>query len=140
MRFTPSFLILGVIIACGGQKAGPGAPFVPPGIASGAVAAPEPERSEAPTTPTEKEAAPEAAPEVPAACTKDRDCVVTTFAGCCACPGMPTAFFKPDLAKLEKKCDKVRCPPVVDMNCGEAVDVTTYRARCVDDRCVAEPR
>ena len=81
------------------------------------------------------------------ACTADADCIVTNFAGCCACPqcaiGQPVARSRDAEQKAEQVCTVVECdrracdiggmcPP------GEAAD--HFVARCADRVCVAAHR
>ncbi|MBX3160222.1 MAG: hypothetical protein KF773_29940 [Deltaproteobacteria bacterium] len=51
------------------------------------------------------------------ACTRDADCVVTNFAGCCACPqcsvGAPTARSLAELARAQDQCKVMRCNTTV---------------------------
>lgn len=47
------------------------------------------------------------------ACTTDSDCVVTNFAGCCACPGCqqgaPSARSTASLTAAQQQCAVIRC-------------------------------
>jgi len=125
----------GIVLGCGGQQA----PLATPSDA------PEPVEAGTNTPgPTTKDVAPSsvAPPAEPtrSSCQRDSDCTLSTFAGCCSCcPGVPHAFFKPDLEKIEAKCQTVKCPSCSD-NCGPAADITTYSALCESARCVAVPR
>ena len=102
-------------------------------------------------TPTPSEPTPAPTQPAPAVsvdeidrCAADSDCVVTNFAGCCACPqcsvGEPTARTTKALAHATQQCQVVRCdgtrcqtagacPP------GESADLFT--PVCRDSVCVA---
>ena len=72
-------------------------------------------------------------------CKRDGECTLSTFGGCCSCcPGPVRAFFKPDLAKLEAKCQTVRCSSC-DQVCPPEANLKSYSALCENARCVAEP-
>jgi hypothetical protein len=133
LRTAHAATLLSILVcsACGG----PNAPAGSPEPAASHEARPEP--TSAPNEPAADVT--EAADPGPTTCRKSSDCVLTTFTGCCACcPGLPRTVFKPDLDAAERKCDAVRCRSCEE-DCGPAVDVTTYAARCEDGKCVAVP-
>jgi hypothetical protein len=46
--------------------------------------------------------------DVPA-CIGDDDCVISRFAGCCACPGVPRVRARAELALQQESCAAVQC-------------------------------
>jgi len=117
-----------------------------------AIAACRGEHEQDPVAPAKLTPAAPASPAAPSddgrdACANDGDCVVTNFAGCCACPQCssepPYAISQLALQRDQSRCARVdcnmdqcnvggMCPP------GEPAD--HFVARCRDRRCVAERR
>jgi hypothetical protein len=96
--------------------------------------------------------APDAAPAPPLSthdtgCATDDDCMVTNFAGCCACPqcsvGQPHAISKAAEAKAEDVCTVVECdmgPCNLGGMCPPGEDASHFAARCVDHACSMDHR
>lgn len=74
-------------------------------------------------------------------CTRDDECVVTTYAGCCACcPATPYPTRVDELAKGRQVCTRVRCASCAAIDCKPPEDETAYRAVCKDRKCAAVKR
>jgi len=81
------------------------------------------------------------------ACTRDADCVVTNFAGCCACPqcavGEATARSREAQTRAEEKCQLVRCNLhrcQGEVACPPAEDAALFEPKCRDAKCVGVRR
>jgi hypothetical protein len=75
-------------------------------------------------------------------CERDRDCVLTTFPGCCACCecGPPRAVSKGSVGESRASCEGIACQPCdPDVTCAPCVDPEEggLRARCIRGDCVA---
>jgi mono/diheme cytochrome c family protein len=81
-------------------------------------------------------------------CARDDDCVVTNFAGCCACPqcssAAPYATTQQKLAADQATCAKVDCAPSPECDvggmCPPSEPAENFVARCRDRRCAADRR
>ena len=86
-------------------------------------------------------AAPASDPGAPGpseACTLDADCVMTDFAGCCACCScvIPYAMRGDVLAQGQARCAEVECSFAgCDEECMACPLAPLGRARCEDGRC-----
>jgi len=79
----------------------------------------------------------------PASCASDGDCVVTDFAGCCACcKAEPRALPRIEAERQQHACasasctacdERIECPKVTGRLAG-------FVARCKDGTCAAVPR
>jgi hypothetical protein len=94
---------------------------------------------------------PPAAPRIPASpadpdtCQGDADCVVTNFAGCCACPqcsiGPPRALSRAALRAEQEGCKDAVCNTArcgVAGICPPGEDASRFAARCRDGACRLE--
>lgn len=77
-----------------------------------------------------------------AACAADRDCVLTTFDGCCGscCPGQVRAMSSPDLKRQQDRCAVIDCarPSCPDVKCAAPEPTSAFRAVCRQGACQAE--
>lgn len=78
-------------------------------------------------------------------CATDADCVVTNFAGCCACPqcskAAPRALTRAALAAEEAKCQVVRCNTAMCDTagmCPPGEDAAKFVGRCRANACALE--
>lgn len=122
-----ALLGLVVIAAC---------PAPPP---STTTSTPPPSMTPAPTpTPTQSGSTAELTSKD--ACTADADCVITSFSGCCACPGcdQPAARSSKELAASQKQCELVRCDMdrCKAMLCKAGEPTTSFTAACENQVCV----
>lgn len=75
------------------------------------------------------------------ACTRDGDCAVSSFAGCCAgCQHSAYATSKRDLARREQVCAVVDCAMNGEPRCPPIVDPALYRAVCRAGTCAGVKR
>ena len=71
-------------------------------------------------------------------CTRDNECVITTYAGCCACrPAEPYATRRDELAKATEVCTRVRCAGCGSAEGSVSEEANGYRAVCEQKRCTA---
>lgn len=79
-----------------------------------------------------------AAPLDANACTTDADCVVATFADCCACCGrVPYGTNKRALDQRMVPCARVHCAPVTNCECKPTEPAENFRAVCTNAACAA---
>ncbi len=130
LRFAPLLVLLA---AC-------------PNPAPAPAPTPTPEPTPTPTpdpTPTPTPA-PAPTPELTStdACTADADCVITNFAGCCACPGCeqgaPTAHSTKAAAAAQQQCQAVRCnmDRCKTLLCKPGEPAASFTAACQNSVCV----
>lgn len=71
-------------------------------------------------------------------CTRDNECVITTYAGCCACcPAAPYATRHDELDKARQVCTRVRCAGCGTVDCSTGDEESGYRAVCKEKKCTA---
>jgi hypothetical protein len=85
---------------------------------------------------------PDASPAGSTSCDRDDDCIVSNFAGCCACPQCSVAAPHPVTRAQEKlrqaSCAVVDCdmgPCNVGGMCPPGEDASHFVAHCVDHAC-----
>lgn len=109
---------------------------------------PPPPRADPPPAPapTEPPPAPSGSPALAStdACTTDADCEITTFSGCCACPGcdQTSVRSKPELAAAQQMCHAIRCDMerCKSMLCKAAEPIERFAAACQNNVCVGVRR
>lgn len=121
-------------------------PSTPPGPSTSPTPEPTPTPAPDPTPTPTPDPTPTPAPTAELAgtdaCTTDADCVVTNFAGCCACPGCdqgaPTARSTTELAAAQKQCQVVRCNMArcKAMLCKPGESASAFAAACQNNVCV----
>lgn len=71
-------------------------------------------------------------------CARDNECVITTYAGCCACcPAAPYATRHDELDKARQVCTRVRCAGCGTVDCSAGDEESGYRAVCQQKKCTA---
>lgn len=75
-------------------------------------------------------------------CSADADCVITTFAGCCACcDGAPHALPLHIAERERNRCAAVECRACSEgVQCAEHEPEGAFVARCKEGTCVSEKR
>jgi hypothetical protein len=69
------------------------------------------------------------------ACIGDDDCVVSSFAGCCACPGAQRVRARVELASEQARCAELGCAEAA--GCRAPSPRGPRRAVCARGRCLA---
>jgi hypothetical protein len=74
------------------------------------------------------------------ACTRDQDCSVHAEPPCCSCcPGFPKAMSDAWFAKAKAECGASECAECI-LSCVKVEPASAYRAACVKNACVIQPK